>query len=64
MMRRKPTRIEMNMEEDRQELEEAKKKQQQLLLQSFPTTPTPANTLLHHLQGNKDSKHQRIGLSD
>ncbi|KAF3774670.1 hypothetical protein EJ110_NYTH52600 [Nymphaea thermarum] len=62
MMRRKPTRIEMNVEEDGQELEESKKQQQQP--QPFPKTPTQATTLLHHLQGNKDSKHQRIGLSD
>ncbi|KAM2722757.1 hypothetical protein EV1_025811 [Malus domestica] len=61
MLRRKPTKIELKIE-DKDELEEARKLR--AAASSTTTTTTAATTLLHHLDRAKDtsSKTHRIGL--
>nr|DAD45067.1 TPA_asm: hypothetical protein HUJ06_003297 [Nelumbo nucifera] len=59
MLRRKPSKIEVKVE-DKEELEEARKR-----ATAGPAPPTGAASILHHLNRNKDpsTKSQRIGLS-
>ncbi|RXH74362.1 hypothetical protein DVH24_029083 [Malus domestica] len=60
MLRRKPTKIELKIE-DKDELEKARK---QRAAATSITTTTAATTLLHHVDRAKDpsSKTHRIGL--
>ncbi|KAF5185259.1 hypothetical protein FRX31_025150 [Thalictrum thalictroides] len=59
MLRRKPSKIEVQLE-DKEELEEARKRS----AAATNTATTGAASVLHHLDKNKDpsNKSQRIGI--
>ncbi|KAI3701518.1 hypothetical protein L6452_26661 [Arctium lappa] len=60
MLRRKPTKIEVNIE-DKEELEQSRKR----ATATTTTTTTGATSLLHHFNNSSatNSKSHRIGLS-
>ncbi|OVA19190.1 Anaphase-promoting complex [Macleaya cordata] len=65
MLRRKPSKIEVKIE-DKEELEEARKRSiASSAATTTTTTTTRAAALIHQLDRNKDpsNKPQRIGLS-
>ena len=65
MLRRKPSKIEVKVE-DKEELEGARKSTStSTTTTSATSTPTASTTLLHHFDRAKDpsAKPQRIGLS-
>jgi hypothetical protein len=65
MLRRKPTKIQVKIE-DKEELEESRKPTITTTTTSSSTTATSTSSLLHlldHSKPNPSSKSNRIGLS-